>query len=424
MSDAQTFPLLRSKIAGLSIERLARDFGTPTFVYDAARVAARIRELGAFDVVRYAQKANSSLAILDLCRRSGTLVDCVSAGEVRRALAAGFAARGDPPPIVYTADIFDGEALALVVAENVHVNCGSPDMIDQYGERAPGRAISLRINPGFGHGHSQKTNTGGEQSKHGIWHEQIEDCLERARRRELRVTGLHMHIGSGTDLAHLSKVCGAMEDAVRRVGAGGSSISAGGGLPVPSREGEEAVDIAAYHELWNQTRSRLQEELGHALTLEIEPGRYLVADAGYLVTEIRAVKQMGKNTFYVVDAGFNNLPRPILYGAYHWMSLAPAKGGPRERPAREVVVGGPLCESGDIFTQKEGGYVLTRTLPAAEIGDFLVIEQAGAYAFAMSSNYNSKPLAAEVLVEDGVPHLVRRRQSFEDMIRGESIPAR
>ena len=132
-------------------------------------------------------------------------------GKSARALAAGYSPHGDPPPIVYTADIFDREALDLVVEKKIHVNCGSPDMIDQLGERAPGGEITLRLNPGFGHGHSQKTNTGGEQSKHGIWHEQLDECLRRADHHGLSVSGLHMHIGSGTDLEHLSQVCGAME---------------------------------------------------------------------------------------------------------------------------------------------------------------------------------------------------------------------
>jgi diaminopimelate decarboxylase len=157
------------------------------------------------------------------------------------------------------------------------------------------------------------------------------------------------------------------------------------------------------------------------VTLELEPGRYLVAEAGYLVTEIRAIKQMGGNTFYLVDAGFNNLARPILYGAYHPMSIVPAETG-GDRPLHDVVVGGPLCESGDIFTQEEGGFVATRKLPAAQVGDLLVMEVAGAYGFVMGSNYNSKPLAAEVLVSNSAPQLIRARQTFEDLIRGEVIP--
>jgi diaminopimelate decarboxylase len=421
MPTAAPFSDLRTEIAGVAVAELARRFGTPTFVYDAATILERVDDLRAFDTIRYAQKANSNLAVLDLVRRHGVLVDAVSAGEVGRARAAGYATAGDPPPIVYTADIFDRESLDLVVAEGLHVNCGSPDMIDQYGARAPGRPITLRINPGFGHGHSQKTNTGGEQSKHGIWHEQLDDCLARAGRHGLRVAGLHMHIGSGTDLEHLSQVCGALERVAQRVGPGVATISAGGGLPTPYRATDARVDVGAYHRLWDATRRRLQDAFGHPVRLEIEPGRYLVAESGYLVTEIRAIKRMGSNTFYLVDAGFNALARPILYGAYHPMSIAPADGA-ADRPRQAVVVGGPLCESGDIFTQEEGGFVRARELPAAKVGDFLVIERAGAYGFVMGSNYNSKPLAAEVLVVAGTPHLVRARQTFDDLIRGESIP--
>lgn len=423
-----SFPSLRTEIAGVNVVDLVRQFGTPTYVYDAGKILERIEDLRAFDDIRYAQKACSNIAILDLVRRQGVLVDAVSAGEIARALAAGYSPSGNPPPIVYTADIFDRESLEVVIEHGIHVNCGSPDMIDQLGEKAPGRDITLRINPGFGHGHSQKTNTGGEQSKHGIWHDQIPDCLRRADHHGLGVNGLHLHIGSGTDLEHLSKVCGAMEQLAGEVGRSITTISAGGGLPVPYKAGETYVDVDAYFAMWDASRKRLEDAFGHKLRLEIEPGRYLAAESGYLVSEIRAIKQMGGNTFYLLDAGFNNLARPILYGAHHPMSIVPCRvdGKPapsgEARPLRDVVVGGPLCESGDIFTQLEGGFVCTRSLPAAEVGELLVIENAGAYGFAMSSNYNSKPFAAEVLIRDGAAHLIRRRQTSEDLMRGESIP--
>jgi len=421
MSATTEFSTLRTEVAGLSVDELAAKFGTPLFVYDAGKIARRIADLKAFDVVRYAQKACSNLAILDLVRRNGALVDTVSAGEIRRALAAGFQPHGDPPPIAYTADIFDAEALDLVVEKNIHVNCGSPDMIDQLGERAPGRAITLRINPGFGHGHSKKTNTGGEQSKHGIWHDELTRCMMAADDCGLAVTGLHMHIGSGTDLEHLAQVCGALEKAALEIGRSLTSISAGGGLPVPYRAGETYVDLDAYFKLWDATRKRLEQKFGHALRLEIEPGRYLVAESGYLIARICAIKQMGNNLFYLLDAGFNNLARPILYGAYHPMSVAP-RAVHHAHTIQDVVVGGPLCESGDIFTQEEGGFVCTRRLPSAMVGDYLVIENAGAYGFVMGSNYNSKPLAAEVLISGGRAELIRRRQTFEDLISGEIIP--
>ena len=208
MPSAPQFSVFRSEIAGVPIAELARQFGTPTYIYDAAKITERINDLRAFDAIRYAQKACSNIAILDFSAEQGVLVDAVSAGEVRRAMAAGYSPHGEPSPIVYTADIFDRESLDLVVELGLHVNCGSPDMIDQLGERAPGSRITLRINPGFGHGHSKKTNTGGEQSKHGIWHEDLPECLQRADALGLEVAGLHMHIGSGTDLEHLRQVCG------------------------------------------------------------------------------------------------------------------------------------------------------------------------------------------------------------------------
>ncbi len=449
MPHSEPFDTLRTQIAALGVRELASRFGTPLYVYDAAKIVERIGDLRQFDVIRYAQKACSNIAILDLMRRHGVVVDAVSAGEVYRAQAAGYGrgqgsevrgqgtgdrGRGtaEHPEIVYTADIFDREALDLVVKLGLPVNCGSPEMIDQLGERAPGRNITLRINPGFGHGHSQKTNTGGDQSKHGIWHTQLDDCLRRADRHGLAVTGLHMHIGSGTDLAHLAQVCGALEKAAAVVGRSLTTISAGGGLPIPYRSGQSYVDIDQYFQLWDATRKRLEAKFDHAITLEIEPGRYLVAESGYLVSEIRAIKQMGSNTFYLLDAGFNNLARPILYGAYHPMSVchstphAPresAAGGSRsEMPTMDVVVGGPLCESGDIFTQEEGGFVSRRSLPVATVGDYLIIERAGAYGFVMASNYNSKPLPPEVLITGGQARLIRSRQTLDDLIRGEAIP--
>ena len=420
MITAPRFSTSRHEIAGIPIGDLVKEYGTPLYVYDLATIRQRIADLASFDVIRYAQKAASNLAILDRVRRNGVMVDAVSAGEIRRALAAGYS--DSPHDIVYTADIFDDEALELVLQHGLHVNCGSPDMISQLGQRRPGSDITLRINPGFGHGHSQKTNTGGQQSKHGIWHTQIDECLGRADRYGVTITGLHMHIGSGTDLKHLSEVCDAMERVAGAVGRTIKRISAGGGLPVPYKDDESYVDLSKYFELWDATRNRLSDNFGHRVLLEIEPGRFLSAESGFLVAQVRSVKSMGENHFVLVDAGFNDLARPVMYGAYHPISVATADGRAGEREEVDVVIGGPLCESGDIFTQREGGYVDTRKLPAAQVGDFIVMENAGAYGFVMSSNYNSKHRAAEVMIEDGVAKLIRRRETFDDLVRNEIIP--
>jgi diaminopimelate decarboxylase len=424
-------PAIRREIAGVAVAELARDFGTPLYVYDAATIRRRCRDLAAWDTVRFAQKACSNLAVLDLVRREGVLVDAVSTGEIHRALAAGYSAHAPagtagpadlPPahPIVYTADIFDRDSLDAVARLGIHVNCGSADMLEQLAERVPGASVTLRVNPGFGHGHSQKTNTGGEGSKHGIWHEDIPDVLRRAEWAGLSVSGLHMHIGSGTDLAHLAEVAGALERVAIEIGRSLTTLSAGGGLPVPYKPGEQHADLGGYFTLWDAARKRLEDRFGHRLRLEIEPGRYLTAESGFVVTEVRAVKRQGSRKYVLVDAGFNTLARPVLYGSYHPMSLCPADA--RATPeAEEVAVGGPLCESGDIFTQADGGFVATRSLPAAQVGDLLVIEVAGAYGFVMASNYNSKPLPAEVLVDDGRARLVRVRQTPADLVRGETV---
>jgi diaminopimelate decarboxylase len=416
-----SFPPTRQTIAGHSVAELANRFGTPCYVYDMETIRERVADLHAFDVIRYAQKACSNIAILDRLRRLGVVVDAVSAGEVRRALSAGFDPHSDPRGIVYTADVFDREALDLVKELGLHVNCGSPDMIEQLGRVMPGASVTLRVNPGFGHGHSQKTNTGGPQSKHGIWHEEIDACLRLADLHNVAITGLHMHIGSGTDLEHLSQVCKAMETIALQVGRTLTTVSAGGGLPVPYRQGQTYVDLTEYYRLWDASRKRLESSFGHDLRLEIEPGRYLVAESGYLVAEIRAIKKMGENVFYLLDAGFNDLARPILYGAYHPISIV-HRSGSGSSELIDVVVGGPLCESGDIFTQEEGGFVAKRRLPPARVGDLLVLEVAGAYGFVMASNYNGRFRAPEVLLEDGQVHCIRARETYADLIRGEQIP--
>ena len=408
------------------LQTLARQHGTPLWVYDAATIRERIAELRAFDTIRFAQKANSNIHLLRLMREQGVVVDAVSSGEIERALAAGYTAAPDAQGasgIVFTADLFDHATLATVVQHRVPVNAGSIDMLHQLGAASPGHPVWLRINPGFGHGHSNKTNTGGEHSKHGIWHAELDAALAAVKQHGLHLVGLHMHIGSGVDYAHLQEVCQAMVQLVKRAteieGIDMQAISAGGGLSVPYREGEPRIDIAHYFNLWDAARREIAAHLGHAVHLELEPGRFLVAEAGVLLAEVRATKPMGANHFTLLDAGFSDLMRPSMYGAFHGMSLIPADASPR--PTVETVVAGPLCESGDVFTQAEGGVVLTRALPEARVGDLLVLHDAGAYGASMSSNYNTRPLAAEVLVDGDAHRLIRRRQTVEELLALESV---
>lgn len=404
------------------LQSLARQHGTPLWVYDAATIRERIAELRAFDTIRFAQKANSNTHLLRLMREQGVVVDAVSRGEILRALAAGYTAELDArgaSGIVFTADLFDPATLATVALHRVPVNAGSIDMLHQLGAVSPGHPVWLRINPGFGHGHSNKTNTGGEHSKHGIWHAELDDALAAVQQHGLRLVGLHMHIGSGVDYAHLQEVCHAMVQLVKRAGTDLQAISAGGGLSIPYREGDPRIDTAHYFSLWDDARRAIAAHLGHPVHLELEPGRFLVAEAGVLVTEVRATKAMGANRFTLVDAGFSDLMRPSMYGAFHGMSLVPADDTPRATV--QTVVAGPLCESGDVFTQAEGGVVLMRELPQATVGDLLVLHDAGAYGASMSSNYNSRPLAAEVLVDGETHRLIRRRQTVEELLALEAV---
>lgn len=405
--------------------KAAAEFGTPLWIYDRATIEARIKEVKVFDNVRFAQKACPNLSIVSLVRKEGCVVDAVSAGEIVRALKAGFKGgveKGKVPEIVYTADIFDRDALELVKKYDIPVNVGSPDMIQQLADAGVKSELTLRVNPGFGHGHSSKVNTGGPLSKHGVWHEQIKDCVKLAQANGMWITGLHMHIGSGSDFEHLSQVASSMCDASRRLGSHLRTISAGGGLPIEYHEEKKGarIDMKAYYDVWDTARKNIQQSIGHDVHLEVEPGRYLVAESGYLMAEIRAVKKQGDNLFYLVDAGFTDLVRPSFYGSYHQISVL-ARDGRELDETVDAVVAGPLCESGDVFTQEEGGFVVTRKLAKAKVGDLLVLHDTGAYGAAMSSNYNSRRYAAEVMYTNGSLKVIRERQTFEQMLQNDRI---
>jgi diaminopimelate decarboxylase len=402
------------------ISALATEYATPFWVYDAQTIRERIAALRQFDTIRFAQKACSNTHILRLMREQGVAVDAVSLGEIERALHAGYEAVDEA--IVFTADVIDRATLAKVAEHRIPVNAGSIDMLHQLGAQSPGHPVWLRINPGFGHGHSNKTNTGGEQSKHGIWHDDLPAALACVRQYGLHLIGVHMHIGSGVDYGHLANVCDAMVKLVVEMGHDIEAISAGGGLSIPYKTGDETIDTAHYFSLWDAARQKIAAHLGHPVKLEIEPGRYLVAESGALVSEVRSVKDMGKNHFVLVDAGFSDLMRPAMYGSYHGMSVIPAAGSEHvARPQREVVVAGPLCESGDVFTQRDNGVVTHRKLPSPQVGDLMVFHDTGAYGASMSSNYNSRPLIAEVLIDGDSTRLIRRRQTIAELLALEEV---
>ena len=303
------------------LSQLAQTYGTPLWIYQGETISEHIEQLKAFDVVRFAQKACSNIHILRLMKQQGVKVDSVSLGEIERALVAGFQGGRERSEIVFTADLLDEKTIERVVELDIPVNAGSIDMLRQLGERHQGHAVWIRINPGFGHGHSQKTNTGGENSKHGIWYEDVPEALAVINQYNLNLVGFHMHIGSGVDYQHLASVCDAMVEQVLTSNVDIKAISAGGGLSTPYQQGDKRVDLNHYFSLWDSARQRIAQHLGHDIELEIEPGRFLVAESGVLVSQVRAVKSMGNRHYVLVDAGFSDLMRPAMYGSYHQITL-------------------------------------------------------------------------------------------------------
>ncbi len=410
-----------ASLPGTVLSEIAREHGTPVWVYDAETIRQQVDRLRAFDVTRYAQKACSNLSILRMMRALGVLVDAVSLGEVERALAAGYRVGGEPAPIVFTADLLDSQTARRLAELEVPVNAGSPQMLEQVGQMRSGYPVWIRVNPGFGHGHSRKTNTGGEHSKHGIWHELVQANLSIVDHLGLDVVGFHMHIGSGVDYTHLQRVCESMVEQVRRSQRDVRAISAGGGLSVPYRGNEAPVDTKHYFSLWDEARREIEGIVGHAVQLEIEPGRFLVAQSGVLVTEVRAHKNVGNNHFTLVDAGFNDLMRPAMYGSHHRVSVFDPQGRPLEGELAPTTVAGPLCESGDVFTQNDVGEVESVRLPRVHVGDLVVFQDTGAYGSSMSSNYNTRCLAPEVMVDGSDVKLIRRRQTIDELLALEAV---
>ncbi|WAI11626.1 MAG: diaminopimelate decarboxylase [Buchnera aphidicola (Macrosiphum albifrons)] len=399
-----------------TIKNLIEKYEPPFWVYDSDIIYKKIKLLKKFDVIRFAQKSCSNINILRLMRNKNVKIDAVSLGEIERALLSGF--KGNTNEIIFTADILDKETLSKVVNYKIPVNAGSLDMLKQLGQVSPGHHVWLRINPRFGYGHSKKTNTGGKNSKHGIW--EPKKAVPIIKKYALKLIGLHMHIGSGVDYLHLKKVCQSMIKHVFQLNQKISSVSVGGGLPIPYKFDDQPIDIKKYFMLWDIARNQISEFLGKKIELEIEPGRFLVAESGILISRVWATKKMGDKNFVLVDVGFNDLMRPTMYGSYHHISVIPGDDrNVNEIETIDTVVAGPLCESGDIFTQKEGGTVQTRKLPIIKVGDYLIFHDTGAYGAAMSSNYNTRPLIPEILLENNNSIVIRRRQTIEEILNLE-----
>lgn len=414
----------------VDLAAIAERVGTPFYLYDAATVRARIDEVraiapGGSVQARYAMKACSLRRLLEVVRDAGIWIDAVSGNEVLRAAAAGFPTGHRPPTILLTADVFRDNALPIVLEHGVLPNVGSPGMIEalaQAGYRGP---IGVRLNPGFGHGHVQACDTGGPSSKHGIWADDLDEVRAAAARAGLPITLLHAHVGSGPQVDEFTANMGRLEHFFAERIADFPDLEAvnmGGGIPHPYRPEAPRIDLAPVGHALRAAHERLSARAGRALRVEIEPGRYFVAPSAVLVARVTDLKATRTNekgaghTFVMIDAGFNDLVRPAMYGSYHHITIHGAGAG---APREPLVVAGPLCESGDVFTRDEQELLQPRLLPRPRVGDLLVLHDAGAYGVQMSSHYNSIGRAPQVWLEDGRPHLAARRESLADILRAE-----
>ncbi|MGE7958074.1 diaminopimelate decarboxylase [Pseudomonas sp. NPDC089530] len=398
---------------GVALSAIAERFGTPTYVYSRAHIEAQYHAYadalaGMPHLVCFAVKANSNLGVLNVLARLGAGFDIVSRGELERVLAAGGAA----DKIVFSGVGKTRDDMRRALEVGVHCfNVESSDELErlqqvaaELGVRAP---VSLRVNPDVDAGTHPYISTGLKENKFGIAIAEAEDVYIRAAQLpNLEVVGVDCHIGSQlTTLAPFIDALDRLLDLVDRLGECGiylRHIDLGGGLGVRYRD-EEPPLAADYVKA---VRERLD---GRDLALVFEPGRFIVANAGVLLTQVEYLKHTEHKDFAIVDAAMNDLIRPALYQA--WMDISPVR--PRDGEARTYDIVGPICETGD-FLAKE------RQL-ALEEGDLLAMHSAGAYGFVMSSNYNTRGRAAEVLVDGEQAVEVRRRETVAELFAGESL---
>jgi diaminopimelate decarboxylase len=425
---AQTF------LDDVDLEWIARRVGTPFYVYGAEVLRKHIAQVKAIATgervqARYAMKACSNRRLLEEMRAHGLWIDAVSGNEVLRAETAGFAMGARPPVVMLTADVLRDNATEVICRHGVLPNVGSPRMIEELhaaGYRGP---IALRLNPGFGHGHVRACDTGGPSSKHGVWYEEASAVKQAADRACFPVVLLHAHVGSGPAIdefnANMSRLAAFFVDLLPDY-PDLEGVNLGGGIPHPYRPEMPPVDLTPYGRLLAEAQALFSRRAGRSIRVEIEPGRFMVAASGALVTRVTDIKRTRTNdrgpghTFVMVDAGFVDLVRPAMYGSFHAISL---HGAHDDEPREPVVVAGPLCESGDVFTRDSSELLDPRPLPIPKLGSLLILHDAGAYGAQMSSHYNSIGRAPQVWLDGGKPFLISRRETVEDVTRAECCEA-
>ncbi len=381
----------------ISAESLVKKYGSPLYVYELETVKKRYCDLIQSIrhpnlAIHYACKANSNPAILKFIKKLGAGLEAVSVQEIQAGMAAGF----KPSQIIFTCSNLGLNELKFIIAQQITINLDSLSQLEKYGRLAPGGKISLRLNIDIGGGHHDHVITGGPNSKFGIHYSQIAQAQAIAKKYKLKITGLHQHVGSNildsqifmAAMQALIKVAEKIRDL--------EFIDFGGGFGIPYAPDQKPLNLKILGRKIAAFFNEFCQSYGRELKLVFEPGRYLVGEAGVLLCTVTDVKTNPHRTFVGVDTGFNHLIRPTMYGSYHEIINASRVLGKKEK----VTVAGNLCESGDILGKD-------RKITAGREGDILAILNAGAYGFAMSSNYNLRPKANELIIaKNHVPYLM------------------
>lgn len=391
------------------LKEIAKEFGTPVYVYYAEKIAEQYQKLKkAFEeqdvLFFYASKALTNVNILSYIRGLGANVDCSSINEAKLAIHAGFS----PSNILYTSNGISFDEIAEAKSLGININIDSLSNLDKFGE-AYGNSypVGIRLRPNILAGGNLKISTGHDKSKFGIPVDQVDRILEIVNKHQLNIKTLHIHTGSeiqdvdifvqGIDV--LFQLSHHFKDL--------KVIDLGGGFKVPYKEGDSETDMNLLAEKVRSGFQKHKEETGRHLQVWFEPGKFLVSEAGYLVTEVNVMKETSATTFVSVNSGFNHLLRPMFYDAYHKIENI---SNPDGKPGTYTVVGN-ICETDTFAWQRE--------INETKEGDLLVFHNAGAYGFEMASNFNSRYRPAEVMVKEGKPFLIRRRETFEDLLRNQ-----
>lgn len=405
---------------GFSVKELADKYDTPLYLMSEKRIRDNYDRLyGAlinnYKYVRiyYAAKANTNLNVLRILHSQGAYLDTVSPGEVFLALSAGYT----PDRIMFTGTSVRNDELKMLADANITINIDSQSEMDRLLKISVPQILSVRVNPEVGAGHHSHCITAGPDSKFGLWEEEVIQAYAIAQRARVGRFGIHMHIGSGVlepepYIAAVEKLLLIAKRVKKEVGISFEFIDIGGGLGAPYKPEDPELDVVAFsNKVVNLFKNKVKDYgLGKPF-LFVEPGRYLVADSTILVTRVNTVKVTPAHKYIGVDAGFNTLVRPTMYGSYHPILVANKLN---EADKETFDVAGPICESGDLLAKD-------RALPLVDEGDVLAILNAGAYGYSMSSQYNSRPRAAEVMIKAGKPVIVREREQLKDLMTNQRV---